>query len=125
MAFITRDQFLAADDLPTVEVPLPEAYGEDAVMLLRMLTGAERSELEKKYSQGNRATNDPGGFRAAILTAMCIEENGELMFAQEDAAAVLKKNAGTLEDIVTKACELCGFTKKDVDELAKNSGDSP
>ncbi len=120
MAFITKAQFLGADDLPTVEVPLPEAYGEGAVMLLRMLTGTERAELEKRYAAGNRAAQDPGGFRAAILAAMCIEENGELMFSTADAAALLEKNAKTLETIVTEACELCGFTKKDVDELAKN-----
>ena len=125
MAFITKDQFLAADDLPTVEVPLPEAYGKDMAMGLRMLTGTERAELEKRYSGGERAGKDPGGFRAALLAAMCIGEDGKLLFNQTDAAAILAKNAGTLENLVTKACELCGFTKKDVDEIAKNSGDSP
>ena len=124
MAFITRDQFLAADDLPTVEVPLPEAYGEGAVMLLRTLTGTERAKLENRYS-GETARSDTGGFRAAILAAVCIEENGDLMFTQEDAAVLLEKNAATLETIVTAASELCGFTKKDVDQLAKNSDDSP
>jgi len=121
MPAITKAQFLDADDLPTTEVPLPEAYGTDAFMLLRMMTGEERSELEKRFSVGDKATREPGQFRAAILAAMCIEDNGELMFTEEDAAAVLSKNAGTLESIVTQACALAGFTKKDVDQLEKNS----
>ena len=124
MAFITRDQFLAADDLPTVEVPLPEAYGTDAVMLMRMLTGTERAEIEKRYSGGERAVKDPGGFRARLLSTMCVGEDGKLLFTQDDAAAILEKNAKTIEDLVTKACDLCGFTKKDVEDIAKNSESS-
>lgn len=120
MPFVTKEMFLGADDLPTVEVPLPEAYGKGAVMLLRTLTGEERAKLEKRYT-GESAVKDPGGFRAAILAATCIEEGGALMFTEDDAAAILAKNSSTIEEIVTAASKLCGFTKKDVEELVKNS----
>ncbi len=119
---ITKEAFLAAEDRPTVDVPLPaEFYGDGAVALLRIMSGAERAELEKRFATGETTVeSDPGGFRAALLVATWVDASGEPMWTAKDAAAMLAKNAKTIELIVEEAAELSGFRKKDVEELEKN-----
>ncbi len=125
MAVITKEAFLAADDRPTVDVPLPpDLYGEGMCAKLRTMSGTERAELEKRFAGTDAAETDPGGFRAALLVATWVDEAGEPMWTAEDAAAMLNKNAGTLEAIVEKTCKLNGFTKSDVEGLQKNADET-
>jgi len=122
MSVVTKDAFLAAEDRPTVDVPLlAEYYGEGMVARLRTMSGVERADMEKRFAGSEAATTDPGGFRAAILTATWVDEAGEPLFTAEDAAALLSKNAKTLETVVEVACKLNGFTKEDVEDLEKNA----
>lgn len=123
MTVITKDAFLAADDRPITDVPLPAAlYGEGVVARLRVMSGTERAEIELKFGGKNSVTADPGGFRATLLAATWIGENGEPLFTAKDAAAMMSKNAGTLEKIVEEAAKLNGFREKDVETLEKNAG---
>lgn len=130
-ASITRDVFLAAEDRPLVPVELdPELYGPDARIYLRAMDGYERSELEKRWAD-KKASENPSSFRWDVLHRCLRDEQGVLLFGLDDENRIMGtkdrpgKNAGTLEQFFTLACEMNGLTKKDVEELEKNSDGSP
>ncbi len=120
MRTLTKEQFLTADDLPLTAVSLPESYGEDVGFYVRMMTGTERSAMEKEYFSGTSPKDDPGAFRVGILTACIVDEDGKHVFEQADAKALMDKAAGSLELMFEAACKLNGFTSSDVEELEKN-----
>lgn len=121
MKVIDKEAFFAADDLPLTPVPLPDMYGKDSGFYIRTMTGTERSALEKRFMSSNVARQDPGGFRATVLAQCVVDADGEHIFSEKDREKLMAKNAGTLEVIFTKVCEVNGLTKKDVDDIAKNS----
>jgi len=117
---ITRSQFLEADDLDSEWVDLPKSYGKDAGVYVRHMTGEERSSLEDKYAGDKKGP--VRDFRVAVLLATTVDENEAPLFTSDDDVALMGKNAGVLEGIFDRACEINGLTKKDVEELEKNSG---
>lgn len=119
MLCITKEVFLQAQDMELVPVPLPAAYGNDAGLFVKPMTGTERSTLEKMFMD-NAPKDDPGGFRAAILVRCVCDDKRQPVFTEADKAALMKKNAGALELLFEAACKLNGFTKKDVEVLEKN-----
>lgn len=119
MQVISADEFLSADDLPLVPVNLPPAYGEGRGVFIRSMVGRERSALEKRFS-GRNPSDAPGEFRCAMLLATVVDENGEPVFKEEHRKDLMGKNAQTLELMFEAACEVNGFTQKDVEESAKN-----
>lgn len=120
---ITREAFLDADDRPLVAVPLDEElYGPDARIYVRVFDGHERSALEANWADKETKKN-PGGLRWDVLHRTLCDERGRPLFAPEDHQELMGKNAGTLETLFEKACDLNGLRKKDVEELEKNSDD--
>jgi hypothetical protein len=125
MKNLSKAAFFEADDLPLESVELPsDLYGEDVCLRVRTMTGHERSDLEKRFV-GREAADEPGDFRATLLLLCVVDEAGEPFFEPTDREALMGKNAGTLETIFEKACELNGFRDKDVEAMAKNSETSP
>lgn len=122
---LSREAFLAAPDRPPVPVPLDEAlYGPGACVFLRIMSGTERSEYEKKWA-GKDAGKNPGTFRWDLLVRTIVDERGEPLFGAEDEAAVMAKNAGTLEMLFEESGKLNGLRRKDVEDLEKNSQTGP
>lgn len=119
MQVLDKDAFLAADDLDLVPVPLPAKYGADVGFYVRLLTGAERGQIEKRFAASDPA-NDPGGFRAVLLVRTIADASGKPIFTDDDAPRLMGKAAGVLETLFEAACRLNGFLKKDVEELEKN-----
>jgi hypothetical protein len=117
---IAAKAFLAAEDRPLEKVPLPECYGKEACFYVRRMSGTERSEIEKRWYNKEVSTN-PGGFRWDVLLRTIVDEGGNAIFTADMQAGVMGKNAGTLEMLFEKACELNGLRAKDVEELEKNS----
>jgi len=120
MRVIGKEEFLQSKDKNKVWVPLPkEIYGEDSGCYVQVMSGWERSEIEKMYIDGDPKQN-PGGFRGEILVKTVVDESGCPIFSKTDIKEVLERNASTLELLFEKACELNGLTKKDVERLEKN-----
>ena len=120
MRTLTKGEFLTKNDLPLEAVKLPEVYGEDAGFYVRTMTGVERSEIERQAMAGNTGKKDPCGFRATILMACIVDENGKHIFDKHDRKALMDKNAANLEIMFEAACRLNGFTADDVEEIEKN-----
>ena len=120
MRCLSKEEFLTADDLQATEVKLPAAYGEDVGFFVRMMTGTERAEMEKRHFAGNDGKSDPAGFRSAMLIDCIVDTDGDNVFTEEDADVLMGKGTQGIEAMFEAACELNGFSDKDVDTLEKN-----
>jgi hypothetical protein len=117
MTLVTREQFVESKYENHVDVEAPELGG---TIRLASMTARERSTLEKQFMGQGEAMKDPGGFRVALLVRTIVDDAGELLFTDDDRDMLLSKNAKKLEVLFEAACELNGFTDKDVEDLEKN-----
>lgn len=115
---LTREAILAADDLPKVEVAVPE-WGGGSVWI-RSFTGAERDAWEQAM-MGAGAGRTVENIRARLVVLTAVDANGVRLFADEDADALGSKSARALDRLFTAAARLNGLTRQDVKDLAKNS----
>jgi hypothetical protein len=114
---LTRDQILGADDLPRVEVEVPEWGGSAFV---RTMTGTERDRFESEHIK-----NPHRDIRARLVAATLCDEQGNLLFGPADVEALGRKGAAALDRVFAVALRLNGIGKADVEELEKNSAASP
>lgn len=113
---LTRDEILAARDLATISVDVPEWGG---VVHLRPLTGRERDKFETETlakGEGNETVD----VRARLVVAMACDEDGVLLFSPEDVDAVAAKSGRALDRLFPRAAKLSGMSKSDIADLAKN-----
>jgi hypothetical protein len=132
MSLLTRDQILAANDLKSEDVDVPEWGG---TVRVRELTGDERDsvELSMVTMRGTEPVLNPNAyksFRARLSAMSIVGEDGQRLFTDADMLELGKKSSAALQRVFNVAMELSAFTKKDVEELvgkseAAQSGDSP
>ena len=117
---LTRDAILSVPDLKTERIRVPEWGGE---VIVRSLTGGERTAYEAAVSRmddkGNVRVNR-GIVRARLVVLSVVDETGQRVFRDDDAAALNAKNAAAIERIFDVARRLSGMTPQDVEELEKN-----
>lgn len=124
MAFLTKEQILAAHDIVTETVNVPEWGGEVRV---RGLSAAERDQFEDRIvkREGKRSRVILTDIRAR-LTAICmVDEAGGRLFSEAEVAALTQKSAAALQRVFEVAQRLSGLTDQDAEELEKNSGIVP
>jgi hypothetical protein len=115
-----REQILAAQDLPSKAVAVPE-WGLE--IFVRSMTGAERD----RYEQELLAARGPDGkmnlqnVRARLVAFCTVDAEGKRVFADEDIPALGEKSAAALDRVFAAASALNGIGQKDVDELGKAS----
>lgn len=118
---LTREQILQAEDLKTEEVHVPEWGG---TVCVRALTGDERD----RYEGSMLVEKDDGTYgmrrdrlRATLAALSIVDENGAPLFTAEDVAVLGRKSASALDRVADVARRLSGLTKRDMEELEKNS----
>jgi hypothetical protein len=90
MSLLTKAQILAADDLPTREVDVPEWGGS---IRIRMFTAAQRLALESEYKHAvDAGMIAPSNWREMHLVMAAVDEKGEPLFTDGDAAALGRKS---------------------------------
>jgi len=116
---LTRDLILQANDLRRELVEVPEWGG---VVYVRSLTGAERDRFEASILRMNGVEPQMRfeNFRARMVAMTIVDSDGKQLFSEADIEALATKNAAALERVFKTAQKLSGFTKEDVEELAKN-----
>jgi hypothetical protein len=123
MSALSRDQILGADDLKRELVEVPEWGGS---VWVRTLTGDKRDEFE---AIAIASKDDAGllrsGFRARFASWTVCDEDGELLFSDEDVAELGKKSASALDRVFTRAQKLNHLSDEDVDDLAGKSDGVP
>lgn len=118
MALLSKNEILTANDLRTVDIPVPEWGGDVRV---KTLTGAERDQYEADSVKikGNRREL-VGNLRARLIAMCAVDENGQLLFTRADVLKLGQKSAPALERVFEAAASLNGMTDEDVEELAGN-----
>lgn len=120
MAALTRAAILAAQDLPTTPVQVPEWGG---VVLVRPLLGSERDAFEAAVRAdgiGKARAAMMDNLRAWLVATCAVDDKGARLFTDADIAALGKKNAAPLDRVFQVAQKLSFLSDKDVEDLTKN-----
>lgn len=119
MVLLTADQILAADDMPTEDVEVPEWKG---TVRIRMLSGAERDRFEASIAQqkGKSTKANLENLRARLVAKCAIGEDGKRLFSDSQAVALGQKSAAALDRVFEAARKLNRMTDDDVAELTED-----
>lgn len=116
MSFLSRENILEANDVPTEDVEVPEWGG---TVRVQAMTGTERDKFEASMvGKGNKP--NLANFRAKLAAACMVDENGDRLFSESDVNALGKKSAAALDRVATAAQRISALSAEDVDELAGN-----
>lgn len=119
MALLNREAILAANDLPTKDVPVPQWGGSVRV---RSLTGAERDQFECDILAARRDGKiSPGNVRARYVAMCVVDEAGANVFTPADIEALGRKSAAALDLVYQEILSFNALTEDDVEELVGNS----
>jgi hypothetical protein len=113
MTLLSKDAILAAADLVTEEVPVPEWGGS---VLVRGLTGQQRDDFESSMliQAGGQLGRDLRNTRAKLAAKCMVDGDGKRLFADSDVAALGEKSAAALMRVFDVASRLSGLTEEDV-----------
>jgi hypothetical protein len=113
MALLTKEAILAANDLPTERVAVPEWGGD---VLVRTMTGADRDAFEASLiGKEGRMEN----VRARLVSLTLCTETGERLFDDAEVAALGKKSARALDRVFSVAQRLNGIGTEQVEAAKK------
>lgn len=120
MALLNRADILAARDMVTEIVAVPEWGGD---VMVRGLTGADRDDLEASIitTNGRNTQMNLKNLRAKMVSKAVVGEDGRRMFRDEDIQELSAKSAVALQRVFEVAQRLSGMSANDVQELTKNS----
>lgn len=120
VSLLTRDLILAAMNLPTKDVSVPEWGG---TVRIRAMTGEERDSFEASMvtEEGEDRKAKFTNLRARFCAKIIVGENGRTpLFTEKDVEALGKLSAAALNRVFEAGRKLSGFTDKDVKELEGN-----
>ncbi len=112
---ISRESFLAAHVVAFPKHEDVEVPGLGTVKVKAMNAG-ERDAFESANSEAKAKD-----FRARVVAATCITEQGALMFGPEDIPRLTLFDPAMLDPIVRAAVRINRFTAEDQEDLKKNS----
>jgi hypothetical protein len=117
--YLTKDLILAADDLKTIEVKVPEWGG---AVLIRGMTGADRDDYESSVisQNGKDVKVNYENMRAKLVAKCIVDEEGKRVFTDADVAVLSKKSAVAINRVFEAAQKLCGIGANDISDLIKN-----
>ncbi|MCI0685728.1 MAG: hypothetical protein L0Y54_00605 [Sporichthyaceae bacterium] len=113
---LSRDAILAANDIRTVDVAVPEWSG---AVRLRTLTGAERDAFETASvrTSGKHVHTNLVNLRARLVAACAVDEHGARLFSEADVKALGAKSSAALDRLFDAARKLSRIGEDDVAEL--------
>lgn len=122
MALLSKDTILAAEDLATEDVPVPEWGG---TVRVRGMSGGERDAYEASQVAMRQSGKSPelrlSNFRAKLLVRCIVDEEGKRVFADGEAAELGRKSGAVVDRLFDVARRLSGMTEAAVKEAEGNS----
>ena len=112
---LNKETILAANDLPTETVDVPEWGG---AVKVRSMTAAEREDFSASL-RDKEGKVDTTAWKAQLAALTLVDDEGTRMFADADAAALSGKSALVIERIATAALRLNGLGAEQA-AIAKN-----
>ena len=124
MTLLSKTAILAAPDLQTEDVEVPEWGG---AVRVRSFTGRERDAFEASMVRGEGRDRkvDLTNMRARLVGLTVIDETGQRLFTDEEVDLLGAKSGAALDRVFAVAQKLNGLSGTDVEELAKNSSGVP
>jgi hypothetical protein len=113
-----RDQILAAQDIPSESVDVPE-WG--VKVEVRGMTGAERTRIMDKAVGQTGDVNLQFVYPEIVIATSFDPESGEQIFSPQDRDALLAKSANALDRLASVGMRLSGFTQESADVAGKDS----
>ena len=119
MELLTKEQILAASDIQSEDVSVPEWGGSVRV---KALSGAERDQFETSIfeTRGKKVERNLQNMRAKLVSLSIVDEQGNRVFSDADVKALGNKSAAALDRVFGVAMRLSGVSEQDVDGLAGN-----
>ena len=115
MAFLTRDQIIAANKtLPKEVVNIPEWGGD---VYVHSLTVKDRTNMA--FIADSKDANKK--FMALLVIATTFDENGNRLFTDDDIDTVMEFGSAGTSKIFEISSKLNGFSKEEIEELKGNS----
>ncbi len=122
---LTKEQILAADDLPRETITIPEWGGD---VTLQRLTAAEWNRWQTLNFLGQEAMTEGdhekgmAGMTLLVILSL-VDESGAQIFedTDENRADLARKSMASLRTIFDKALEINGKTAEAKEESEKNS----
>jgi hypothetical protein len=136
MGLPSKQQVKASKQLRIEKVPTPEWAEEGAAepcfVYVKRLPPRERDAWEIEVSARGEGLPDEAAkaarmanFTASLCAATICDENGVLLFSQDDVADLGEVNGVALKRCYRKAAELNGMDEKELKALEKNSEAAP
>jgi len=112
-----RDSILAADDIDTELVEIPEW---DVTVEVRGMTGADRSRiLEVAAAGGDGGINIGSMYVETVIASTYDPETGVRIFSQSDKDAILGKSAAAIDRLAQVGMRLSGMDTTAQDAAGK------
>lgn len=119
MAFLNREQILAAQDLTVIQVDASEWGQPGDVVGVRVMTGRE---LESFYHQVAGMTDETLFLQRTHVAALTLcDEQGGRLFSHNEVEALAEKNGAVLDRVYEAACQLNLLRDRDREAAKKNS----
>ena len=117
---LSKEQILAAEDLSTETIHVPE-WGGDVV--IKELTGAQKDAFEQTTFTRNGKNYEVNltDMRARLCAISIVGEDGSRMFCDREIKALGGKSAKALDRVFSACQRLNGMTNDEIDEMSKNS----
>ena len=124
MSLLSKTAILAAQDLQTEDVEVPEWGG---AVRVRSFTGRERDAFESSMVRGDGRDRrvDLTNMRARLVGLTVIDEAGQRLFTDDEVDLLGAKSGAALDRVFAVAQKLNGLSGADVEELSKNSSGVP
>jgi hypothetical protein len=121
---LTRDQILQASDRETWRGPVPE-WGTGEI-ILRGPSLVERDLFTAQLVNESRAGQKvPIGHRARLVVLCLVDEQGQRIFSDDEAAVLATKSAPVIDRLFEICQTLAGLGDGSLEEMKKNSASSP
>jgi hypothetical protein len=122
---LSKAEILAASDLDTVMVDVPEWGGS---VIIRAMSGLQRdlyeTSLMEQQDDGTYKVNTEN-MRSKLVCFTAVDEAGISLFSGDDLALLAAKSAAVLERLFDAAQKINGLQKGAIEEAAKNSESDP
>lgn len=107
MSILNKSAILAASDIQTADVDVPEWGG---TVRVRTISVAERFKANAAAMEATKTNNDPLLFSVYLCAACMVDESGSgEAWTAEDITALMQRANGPFERVFEAASKLNGF----------------
>lgn len=119
MGLLTKEAILAANDLKTEVVQVPEWGGE---VMITTMTAAAKDDYEQSLVNmvNGQARENLSNIRAKLVAACLVDEEGNRLFSSKEIEQLGSKSGKAMDRVFEAASRLNAISQDDIDELAKN-----